>query len=82
MDKNIVTIVQARVGSTRLPNKINLDLWGKTVLQRVINRVAKARWVNTVVLAMPDTLMDSRTLHEMATTGFLGSEKGFPDPIL
>ena len=74
MDKNIVTIVQARVGSTRLPNKINLDLWGKTVLQRVINRVAKARWVNTVVLAMPDTLMDSRTLHEMDATGFLGSE--------
>jgi spore coat polysaccharide biosynthesis protein SpsF (cytidylyltransferase family) len=74
LDKNIVTIIQARVGSTRLPNKINLDLWGKTILQRVINRVSKARHVSTVVLAMPNTAIDSRTFREMDTPGFLGSE--------
>ena len=74
MDKNIVAIIQARVGSTRLPNKINLDLWGKTVLQRVVSRVKKSRYLETVVLAMPDTLMDSRTFHEMYMDGYLGRE--------
>jgi spore coat polysaccharide biosynthesis protein SpsF (cytidylyltransferase family) len=74
MDKNIVAIIQARTGSTRLPNKINLDLWGKTVLQRVVNRVSKSRHLETVVLAMPNTIVDSRTLREMDTPGYLGRE--------
>ena len=74
MDKNIVAIIQARVGSTRLPNKINLDLWGKTVLQRVVSRVKKSRYLETVVLAMPDTIMDSKTFHEMDMDGYLGRE--------
>ena len=75
MNKNIVAIIQARTGSTRLPNKINLDLWGKTVLQRVESRVSKSRYLETVVLAMPDTIMDSRTLYEMGTSGYLGREE-------
>jgi len=74
MDKNIVAIIQARVGSTRLPNKINLDLWGKTVLQRVVSRVKKSRYLETVVLAMPSTIMDSKTFHEMYMDGYLGRE--------
>jgi len=74
MDKNIVAIIQARVGSTRLPNKINLDLWGKTVLQRVVSRVKKSRYLETVVLAMPSTIMDSKTFHEMDMDGYLGRE--------
>jgi spore coat polysaccharide biosynthesis protein SpsF len=75
LGKNIVAIIQARVGSTRLPNKINLDLWGKTVLQRVVSRVKKSRHLETVVLAMPDTLMDSRTFHETGEDGYLGREE-------
>lgn len=75
MDKNIVAIIQARVGSTRLPNKINMDLWGKTVLQRVVNRVGKSRLIDTIVLAMPDTIMDSKTFREMEIEGYLGREE-------
>lgn len=74
MDKNIVCIIQARVGSTRLPNKINLDLHGKTVLQRVVSRVKKSRYLETVCLAMPDTLLDHATFDEMGEQGYLGRE--------
>jgi spore coat polysaccharide biosynthesis protein SpsF (cytidylyltransferase family) len=75
MVQNIVAIIQARVGSTRLPNKINLDLHGKTVLQRVVNRVAKSKHMETICLAMPNTIMDSKTLRGMGgVEGFLGSE--------
>jgi spore coat polysaccharide biosynthesis protein SpsF len=76
MVQNIVAIIQARVGSTRLPNKINLDLHGKTVLQRVVNRVAKCKHLETICLAMPNTIMDSKTLRRIdGVEGFLGSEK-------
>jgi len=39
---NIGIMVQARMGSTRLPNKIMLDLAGKPVLWHVIERCKKA----------------------------------------
>ena len=35
----IVTIIQARMGSTRLPGKVLLDLAGGTMLARVVRRV-------------------------------------------
>lgn len=37
-----VAIIQARVGSTRLPKKVLMDLHGKTVLQHVVGRVETA----------------------------------------
>lgn len=60
MSKNIVAIIQARVGSTRLPNKIFLDLEGKTVLERVVERVARATLVDRIVVAIPDTSANDR----------------------
>lgn len=48
-----VAIIQARSGSSRLPNKINMDLRGKTVLQRCVNRVKKAKTIDETWLAMP-----------------------------
>jgi len=44
-------IIQARMGSTRLPGKVMLPLSNKYVLQQVINRVSQATQVNTVVVA-------------------------------
>ncbi|MGC1132302.1 MAG: hypothetical protein WA941_05740 [Nitrososphaeraceae archaeon] len=43
--KNIVAVVQARMGSSRLPGKVMLDLCGKTVLERVLER---ARFSTTI----------------------------------
>ena len=47
----IIAIVQARLGSTRLPRKILLDLEGKTVLERVIERVNSSKLIKEVVVA-------------------------------
>jgi spore coat polysaccharide biosynthesis protein SpsF (cytidylyltransferase family) len=43
MDKT-VCIIQARVGSTRLPNKVLLDLGGMSMLERVVYRASAASW--------------------------------------
>lgn len=45
-----LVMIQARCGSTRLPNKVLKDLCGKPQLQRVIERVQKARLVDEVMV--------------------------------
>jgi spore coat polysaccharide biosynthesis protein SpsF (cytidylyltransferase family) len=42
--------VQARTGSTRLPGKVLLDLEGKTMLERVVERVQKSARIDEVVV--------------------------------
>jgi spore coat polysaccharide biosynthesis protein SpsF len=39
MFENVMCIIQARMGSTRLPKKVLMKIGNKTVLQRVIDRV-------------------------------------------
>jgi len=48
-----VCIIQARLNSTRLKEKMLLPLAGKPVLWHVINRVKRAARVNQVVVATP-----------------------------
>jgi len=57
---NIVCIIQARVGSSRLPNKIFLDLEGEPVLARVIERLQRSELINKIVIASPDKEADDR----------------------
>lgn len=44
MSDKYVCVVQARVGSTRLPNKVLLDLCGMSVLERTVYRASAASW--------------------------------------
>ena len=46
-----VTVITARLGSSRLPRKMLADLGGATVLERLVKRVAKAKRPDVVVLA-------------------------------
>jgi len=48
---NTVVIVQARMGSSRLPGKVLLDIGGRPMLERVLSRLAQAKRVNQVVVA-------------------------------
>lgn len=50
-----VCIVQARIGSTRLPGKVLLPLNGHTVIGEVLNRCLKIPGVDEVICALPET---------------------------
>jgi spore coat polysaccharide biosynthesis protein SpsF len=50
MDK-VVAIIQARMNSSRLPHKVALDIYGKPLLERVIDQVKRARFVDSIVVA-------------------------------
>lgn len=55
MKQKVVLIIQARVGSTRLPGKSTMDLAGEPLVGRVLERVLKCRQVDNIVLAIPKT---------------------------
>ncbi len=51
MGKRVVAIIQARIGSTRLPGKVLEDLAGEPMVARVVTRVTRAATVDETVVA-------------------------------
>jgi spore coat polysaccharide biosynthesis protein SpsF len=47
----IIAIIQARMGSSRLPNKSLMDIDGKTALEFMIDRVRKSDLIDDIVVA-------------------------------
>ncbi|MFN7260409.1 MAG: cytidylyltransferase domain-containing protein, partial [Cyclobacteriaceae bacterium] len=50
-EKSVVTVIQARTSSTRLPGKVLLPLCGDTLLARMIERVSLAKRIGKIVVA-------------------------------
>ena len=58
MNGRVVLIIQARMGSTRLPGKSMMDLAGKPLVGRILERVKECTKLDDIVLAIPDTKND------------------------
>ena len=72
-----IAIVQARMGSTRLPDKVLLNLEDKTVLEHVVDRVRSSKYVDDVVVATTISKNDLRIVELCANLGisvYCGSE--------
>ncbi|WP_422931562.1 cytidylyltransferase domain-containing protein [Singulisphaera sp. PoT] len=81
----VVAIVQARLGSTRLPRKVLQDLDGEPMLARVLNRLQRARLVDQVVVATTTEARDSPLVEWCESSGwpvFQGSETDVLDRYL
>jgi spore coat polysaccharide biosynthesis protein SpsF len=74
-------ILQARMGSTRLPGKVMADLLGKPLLARVIERAQAIRGVEKVVLAIPAGARD-QPLLELARRCSIEAFAGSEDDVL
>jgi len=60
----VVAIVQARMGSTRLPGKVLKDIAGETMLNRVVGRLRRTHLINEVVVATTDLPVDDVIVAE------------------
>ena len=49
----IITVIQARLGSTRLPGKVLAGLCGEPMLWHIIERVKRATKIGHLILAVP-----------------------------
>ena len=72
-----VAIIQARMGSSRLPGKVLMDLAGQTVLERVVRRIQRCEYVDEVVVATSFLPVDDNivaTCRQIDVSVFRGSE--------
>jgi spore coat polysaccharide biosynthesis protein SpsF len=53
-----VAIIQARMGSTRLPGKVMKEISGEPMLSRVVNRTRRARLLDDVMVATSTEVSD------------------------
>lgn len=67
--KKIVAIVQARMGSSRLPLKSLLNLRGLPVIDWVADRAAKAARLTELIVAIPDTPLDKTLADHLERRG-------------
>lgn len=69
---NIIAIIQARTGSTRLPGKVLRELAGKTVLEFHLERVLRSSKLKKVIVA---------TTHEPADDAIVTIAEKFKIPV-
>jgi spore coat polysaccharide biosynthesis protein SpsF len=60
----VVAVIQARMGSTRLPGKVLRDLAGETVLTRVVTRLRRTKLIHEVLVATTDQRADDVIVAE------------------
>ena len=65
-----VAIIQARMGSTRLPGKVLRDINGMTMLDRVVRSVMRCKHVDEVVVATSELPMDLAIVNHCRDFGY------------
>lgn len=81
----IGAIIQARQGSSRLPNKATIDICGKPALQRVIERVRACKKLDYIIVATTENKQDDaikEICQENGVNCFRGSEENVLDRVL
>ncbi len=53
-----IAVIQARMGSTRLPGKVLMNIQGRPLLEIIVNRVRKSKVVDKVVVATSVNSLD------------------------
>lgn len=81
----IVATVEARMTSTRLPGKVLLPLAGKPVLEHLVNRVRKSKYIDETVVATTVNDTDNPIVehcNKINTKYYRGSENNVLDRVL
>lgn len=74
----IAAIIQARMGSSRLPGKVLKPLGGTTVLKFLIERLARSKLTNEIIIATTEKECDDEIVSSLSDAKcfiFRGSEK-------
>ncbi len=78
---NVVAIIEARMGSTRLPEKTLMDLAGITLLERVVERIKLAKTVGEVVVATSVNQKDN-VIYDLCQAKSIHCFRGSEDDVL
>ncbi len=81
----VVAIVQARMGSTRLPNKVMKPIGGVPMIELLLTRLAKAKQIDQIVLATSTDERNTPLVEQVQKLGYTcvrGSESDVLDRYL
>lgn len=78
---SIICIVQARMGSERLPGKVMREINGKPMISYTLNSLRKSRYVDNIILAT-STLSINDSLAEYAKANGFEVFRGSEDNVL
>lgn len=78
---NITALIQARLGSIRLPGKTLMLIEGKSLLGHLVNRIKASRYVNDIVIATTTNERDN-AIVEFAKAENLKIYRGSEDDVL
>jgi spore coat polysaccharide biosynthesis protein SpsF len=74
----VAAIIQARMGSTRLPGKVLKKVLGKTLLEYQIERVKRAKTIDEIIIATTTKESDDRIVQlcqQFSISYYRGSEE-------
>lgn len=74
----IVCIIQARLGSSRFPNKIMKEINGRKIIEIIYKRLRKSKLIDKIIIAIPNTKKDDELndfLIKKKISVFRGNEK-------
>ncbi len=78
---NIVTVIQARMNSSRLPHKVIMSLAGKPLLIRMVERVKASKLAGAVVVATTTESADDKIV-ELCNSEGINVFRGHPTNLL
>lgn len=81
MSDKVVLIVQARMGSSRLPGKSIMDIAGKPLIFRILERLKRIKKIDELILAIPST-KENNVLKNIALSLGVKVFRGSEDDVL
>lgn len=78
LNKKVVAIIQARMGSTRLPGKVMKEIGGKPILGIIVSRLKNSKHLDEIVIATstnPDDNIIEVFAKQMGLKYYRGSEE-------
>ena len=76
-----VAIIQARMGSRRLPGKVMMKVGGRPLLVYLVERISKARTLDNIVVATTTNPLDNVVIEECERRG-IPNFRGCEDDVL
>lgn len=77
----VVAIVQARMGSTRLPGKVMKCIGGVPIIDLLLSRLSKARLLDSIVVAVPEGIENKGLIDHVSELGY-ECEQGSENDVL